>query len=431
MKNLYIFDKRKSLKALWACVGIMGALYGALAFFAGNPLLRSFEFSPLILTLYSMGLGAVAITLYSLVLRAYVSKNIIESDDDEKMVIRDFHENGERFRSKKAKFLNLIDNQVEVNNLNAAHLRNVIDETDVVARDIIAKSGDIEYSLEDLKKVLSELEGKGHEQTEESRQILESNKETLDDLKSYINERAEALHSDFINVTKLAENARGLTGLVKYLKEISDQTNLLALNAAIEAARAGEHGRGFAIVADEVRKLSYQSEQASVKIGDSIIKLAEDIESKFRDKLDNASGETETNMLNGFRTQLESLGDAHESMNELMAETLVQASSNAMGVSDKTFLLLNNIQFHDITRQQIEMVLKVNSEINGHLDELIRCQSDPECCAGACELGSFEMEKIRSGYTMKKQHDTHNEMKQAAKRRSSVMDMEEGEIRFL
>ena len=431
MKNLCIYNKRKRRKTIWFSMAVMGVLYGALSFFAAHPALRSLEFPPLILALYSIGLGAVAIAFSSVAFNRNVSKNITEADDDERRIIREFHESGEIFRSKQAKLLGLIDNQVEVNNLNTAHLRNVIDETDVVARNIIMKSGDIDTSLETLKSVLSGLEAKGRKQAEESRQLLESNKEALDSLKSYMNLRAEVLHSDFVNVTKLAENARGLTGLVKYLKEISDQTNLLALNAAIEAARAGEHGRGFAIVADEVRKLSQQSEQASVKIGNSIIKLAEDIESKFKDKLQKDSGEMETEMLNGFQGQLEALGSAHEMLDDLMAETLTQAALNAASVSDKTFQLLNNIQFQDITKQQIDVVLGANSEINEHLDHLARCHSDAECCKGTCELGDFEMEKIRSSYTMKKQHEAHDEVDRSRKPLSNSMDMDEGEIRFL
>ena len=276
------------------------------------------------------------------------------------------------------------------------------------------------------------LEKRGADESEASRQLLARNNETLEDLKAYIKQRALALESDYKNVTKLAENARSLAGLVKYLKEISDQTNLLALNAAIEAARAGEHGRGFAIVADEVRKLSQQSEKASDKIGKSIVDLAESIEAKFQDKLDRASGEQESEMLSSFQVQLEEVGRSHEKMNELVGEIFGEAATNSEVVSEKTFLLLNNLQFQDITRQQIDLIIKVNSEVNEYVTTLAKCHLDAKCCDDACKLSGFSMEKVRKYYTMKDQLSIHERVMSSTQRRNGrEQALESGEVKYL
>jgi methyl-accepting chemotaxis protein len=409
MIDLHIFDKRKTLRTIWIIAAVVSVMYGATAFFAAYKVIAFFEAQRLALTVYTVLLGVTAVLIPSTLFLSG-SRRIAEANGQEREIVREVHEKGEYFRSKQESLLRVIDNQLEINRLSTAHLENIISRTELSASDIIRKSSDIEHSLETLKVVLNNLDKESREQTETSRKLLDNNRASLEDIREYTAKQAKVQESDYLNVTKLAENARKLSGQVKSLKDISDQTNLLALNAAIEAARAGEHGRGFAIVADEVRKLSFQSEKASSEIGESIVRLAESIEAKFKHKLDKGVGQEDNAMFNSLSLQLEELGTAHEKLGTLMSQTLEQVTSNSTHVSDKTFMLLSDMQFQDITRQQMEVIMKVNSGINKHLDRLIRCQSDTECCEGLCELEAFEMDKIRAYYTMQKQRDIHDEI---------------------
>lgn len=54
------------------------------------------------------------------------------------------------------------------------------------------------------------------------------------------------------------------------INEITKQTNILALNASVEASEAGNFGKGFAVIAREIRELSENTQQAAIKIKDSI-----------------------------------------------------------------------------------------------------------------------------------------------------------------
>ncbi len=74
-------------------------------------------------------------------------------------------------------------------------------------------------------------------------------------------------------IVNLSEQANEINSVVQMIQGVAEQTNLLALNAAIEAARAGDSGRGFAVVADEVRQLAHNTQQATERISDMILRL--------------------------------------------------------------------------------------------------------------------------------------------------------------
>ena len=96
-------------------------------------------------------------------------------------------------------------------------------------------------------------------------------KEAIKELTSHTAEVAES-------IDKLVEHAESIEGVLNVIKSVSEQTNLLALNAAIEAARAGEQGRGFAVVADEVRSLAKRTHDSTDEIGETILRLQEEVQ---------------------------------------------------------------------------------------------------------------------------------------------------------
>ena len=134
--------------------------------------------------------------------------------------------------------------------------------------------------IEDINAKLNSIE----EATATSRKELETSFNFLEEfiakLNSVVqfinnsNSQQQQLTQKVIELTKQAENIKGILTIIS---EVAEQTNLLALNASIEAARAGEHGRGFAVVADEVRKLAEKTQNSLDQIGSAINSMIQSV----------------------------------------------------------------------------------------------------------------------------------------------------------
>lgn len=78
---------------------------------------------------------------------------------------------------------------------------------------------------------------------------------------------------------RISSTSMEIQNIIGSIEDIASQTNLLSLNASIEAARAGEAGKGFAVVADQIGKLAGDSAKAAVNTRDLIEKSLQEIES--------------------------------------------------------------------------------------------------------------------------------------------------------
>lgn len=87
-------------------------------------------------------------------------------------------------------------------------------------------------------------------------------------------------------MTRLSEIVARVRESNAQITEISRAVNILAINARIEAARAGDAGRGFVVVADAINGLSRQTSVAADAIGQTVLKLAEELGALTRESAD-------------------------------------------------------------------------------------------------------------------------------------------------
>lgn len=352
----------------------------------------------------------LGVSIVLLMTLKWSSKPLLEIARNEQALLDDIIGVSERFQLRQGKIMRFFGALKEVNRLTTAHLSNVIEQTDGAAHRIIGQAQEIHGSIKSLNDMLDALHAQSESLADRSNETITANEKTIDDLREYIEKRRCDMEQDYRIVITLAEKSKSMTTLVDLLREISDQTNLLALNAAIEAARAGEHGRGFAIVADEVRKLSSQSEKAALKIGHAITQMANEVETQFSSKLDQQNQKQEAGILTSLEAQLARLGESYKQLNDLNNRTIEQVHASGQEVSVHARELLADVQFQDITRQQIELVTGTLAGADGFVESLNRCMHETVKCALPCKLPEFNTDDVMKRYVMEKQRDIHKEV---------------------
>lgn len=296
----------------------------------------------------------------------------------------------------------------EFNDVVRSHLYSVTEETEHAAFDIANRLQAIDQVVSDLEGFVARSASQSNDALENSQRNRRENEERLIHLREYIQERSVQNRRDYEGITKVVAEAHALTSLVDMVKEIAAQTNLLALNAAIEAARAGEAGRGFAVVADEVRKLSQETEAAVTKINEGINRVANTIDSQFREKLSHDSIEQEQQGLSELAQQLAEISERYAELVNHDNEVLVKIHHSSQQLASMFMDVLASIQFQDVTRQQLEQVAHALAILDEHSEQLADYLGK---CGEQANLRfdplKAQLETLFSNYVMEKQRISH------------------------
>jgi len=142
-------------------------------------------------------------------------------------------------------------------------------------------------------------------------------------------------------IKRLGESSQEIGEITELISDITEQTNVLALNAAIQAASAGEAGRGFSVVAEEVQRLAERSGDATRQISALVRTIQADTQDAVAAMARSTQGVVDGARLSDAAGS--ALGDI-DRVTRRLAELIEQISAQALREAESANVVADNIQ---------------------------------------------------------------------------------------
>jgi len=178
------------------------------------------------------------------------------------------------------------------------------------------------------------------------------------------------------------------------------------LNAAIEAARAGEAGRGFAVVADEVQRLSSTVDKTANQIGQGMKEMAALIDREVSNKQADSQQLAEHEQFQQIHNQLLQLEESARAIETTVCSTISELDLTSRRIEQAVIEALSNIQFQDITRQKLELVISMTDDFVSQISAMARELRNGDVSMN-CQGKMFAIESIVERYVMDEQRELH------------------------
>jgi methyl-accepting chemotaxis protein len=211
--------------------------------------------------------------------------------------------------------------------------------------------------------------------------------------------RLHACQEDVINilprVEKYSSNMKRLHDMCPTIKNIAKKLNIVALHIAIESSRNSECEAMFSFFVQEIRQLADKVNTISVKIWEDAKKAkSEQISdlSVFEEKKDRLNTIAE----NAYHSVEDNIREI-ENLVQISLDSMKHAETHSKKLYSLVGEIVVAIQFHDITRQQIEHIIQSLGEIG----PLLRADKNNETASS--ENHGYNLSKVFSILTQVRQ----------------------------
>ncbi|MBP2676683.1 MAG: methyl-accepting chemotaxis sensory transducer [Deltaproteobacteria bacterium] len=224
----------------------------------------------------------------------------------------------------------------------------------------------------------------------------------VDRMNGFLSRAEEETARDEKSLRRILQTLGELRGPLKEFKKVVKFLRNLGIATKIESARMGENSGGFGVVAENVEKMSVLFATKSTDIA------------KRGAELDSVIVQTLSRVIehqHGLRERARSiLGEAGANLSALI-ETHGGCAATARVIMDSSSDVSRNVgevvasmQFHDITRQQIEHVIQAVDDLAGKLEGMEAGPETAGLAGDVCRLQAAHL--VNSRATMVKAADT-------------------------
>jgi methyl-accepting chemotaxis protein len=200
-------------------------------------------------------------------------------------------------------------------------------------------------------------------------------------------------------------DTQGLFRFIDEIKDVAEQTNILALNASIEAARAGASGASFAVIAREVRKLATRSGELTTRIQIDVESVFETMQRHFSESR-RRSEESHQKLQAAIAEELATVTEHLSRLMEAQDTTMHDVARGGEEVAALVIGLLANLQFQDVTRQQLEHVGRATMHLDT-FNESLRTFLLGTHAAGEVPQIAPLLEQLYGSYVMSRERAAH------------------------
>ncbi len=303
--------------------------------------------------LFKLGILAGVFTLIILVLIIGSLMSTIKTSFNETINTLKRISNGDLTKPIKIAYQNevgiILSNIAKMNN----KIREIIQQTQTLSSNLTQNSEYLKQTAKTLAQNSSQQATISEEISSnmtEISSIMENNADYAQDTENFMKQTLNELLEGQQMMDKALKATSESLNQIKIIEQISEKIDILAINAAIEAARAGENGKGFAVVAGEIRKLSVLTQQATVKIAQS---------------LKNTQTITE-NLSKSIKKLEPDFNTTYKKLQEIAVSSVEQAAASKE--LDKALLELNTIIQE--TAAYAEKLSEISNNIDQHLKML-------------------------------------------------------------
>jgi len=224
-------------------------------------------------------------------------------------------------------------------------------------------------------------------------------------MKRFEERRVSDLRESEHHQEEIKDGVDALGRMARTVREIARQTNMLALNASLEAGRAGAAGLGFAVVAQEVKTLSRQSDATAVDIHNGIDKFRKTIQTSV-DVIIHERDQDEDKALGQINVAIDDLAADMGRLVDHQRDVFSMVHEESAKIARMVMELMAEIQFQDITRQQLEALARTSEMVDSHVEGIQNVLFD---LTADVDHGLFldAIRDVYDGYVMESQRRSH------------------------